>query len=194
MILFYDTETTGFPLGEPSDDPRQPHIVQVCAWLVDPETRKPVASIDLIVKPDGWEIPQKVIDIHGITNEHAARAGVRESLAVDALLALWVQATVRVAHNETFDARIVEIAIGRIFHDDYPPEIVSHLLEKWREGEAQCTMKLAQPICALPNDKPPKLIEAYRHFFGSDFDGAHTAAADVAACAAVYWAIKDRQS
>lgn len=34
--LFFDTETTGLPLFEqPSEDPRQPHIVQLAACLVD---------------------------------------------------------------------------------------------------------------------------------------------------------------
>ena len=41
IALFYDTETTGLPLyDQPSDDPRQPHIVQVGAILVDLDTRK----------------------------------------------------------------------------------------------------------------------------------------------------------
>ncbi|HEY8351659.1 MAG TPA: hypothetical protein VIK87_03855, partial [Sphingomonadales bacterium] len=60
-ILFYDTETTGLPLfSEPSSDPRQPHIVQAAAVLVDAGTRKAISSINLISRPDGWEIPEEV--------------------------------------------------------------------------------------------------------------------------------------
>ena len=50
IALFYDTETTGLPLyDQPSDDPRQPHIVQLGAILVDLDARKEIACLDLIV-------------------------------------------------------------------------------------------------------------------------------------------------
>ena len=73
--LFYDTETTGMPLwDQPSEDPQQPHIVQLCAWLVDPDTRKTVAGIDLIVKPDGWEVPPAATSMAANTpNSHSRR-------------------------------------------------------------------------------------------------------------------------
>ena len=51
LALAYDTETTGLPLfKEPSEDPRQPHIVQLGALLVDLDTRKTIASMDVIVR------------------------------------------------------------------------------------------------------------------------------------------------
>ena len=35
-ILFYDTETSGMPLfDQPSSDPRQPHLMQIAAALVE---------------------------------------------------------------------------------------------------------------------------------------------------------------
>lgn len=50
--IVYDCETTGIPLFEqPSEDPRQPHIVQLAACLVDLDTRDTIASIDVIVRP-----------------------------------------------------------------------------------------------------------------------------------------------
>lgn len=39
--------------------------------------------------------------------------------------------------------------------------------------------------------KTPNLGEAYRHFFGRDFDGAHNALADVSACRDIYFAMQD---
>jgi DNA polymerase-3 subunit epsilon len=113
LALFYDTETTGLPLfKEPSEHPDQPHIVQLAACLVDLDTSNTIASMDVIIKPDGWVIPDEVSAIHGITTAHALDVGIPEELAVDMLMALWNERT-RIGHNESFDARIVRIAQSR---------------------------------------------------------------------------------
>ena len=70
--LFYDTETTGFPRPKYLDDhPRQPHMVQLAAHLVDLNTGTIIQSIDFIVKPDGWTIPHEATEVHGITRPSA---------------------------------------------------------------------------------------------------------------------------
>ena len=72
LILFYDTETTGLPLyKEPSEHPDQPHIVQLAAALVDSETRKIVSSMDFIINPSTYEIPEEMTAIHRISTEYA---------------------------------------------------------------------------------------------------------------------------
>lgn len=49
LALFYDTETQGLPLfKEPSEHPSQPHIVQLAACLLDLDTRKTIAGMDVI--------------------------------------------------------------------------------------------------------------------------------------------------
>lgn len=194
LALFYDTETTGLPLWkDPSEDPRQPHIVQLAAALVDMDTRATIASMDVIVKPDGWTIPDDVAALHGITTEHALQVGIDESLAVDMLLALW-EGRPRIAHNESFDARIVRIALARHGYDS--------TMEAWKAATAECTQTLATPILKLPptekmiaarrhHHKSANLGEAYLHFTGKPLENAHTAMADVQACIAVYFAIRD---
>jgi DNA polymerase-3 subunit epsilon len=88
--LIFDTETTGLPLFEqPSDHPDQPHLVQLGALLVDLDTRRELASVDLIMRPDGWVIGEEVSKIHGITHELAMDVGVPEAVAVDALISMW---------------------------------------------------------------------------------------------------------
>lgn len=198
--LFYDTETTGLPLfQQPSEDPRQPHIVQLGALLVDLETRKRLASLDLTIAPTDWVIPDDVAKIHGITTDHAQTVGVSEVLAVELLLEMWDRSDVRIGHNEQFDARIVRCAIHRFrdrLHDDP---------DHWKAGKAECTQALATPILKLPptakmlaagrtHHKSANLGEAYRHFFGVDLVDAHSAFADAQACAAVYDAIKGRKA
>lgn len=182
LAFFYDTETTGLPLyGEPSDDPRQPHIVQLAACLVDLDTRKTVSSIDLVIKPHGWDIPPSVTAIHGITTEYAQQCGVFERVALDAFFGMWQQAAVRIGHNEPFDARIIRIAQAR--H-------VSQNMDAWKVGASVCTMQLARPHTALERNKNPKLSEAYQHFMGKDMEHAHSAMGDVLGCIAVYFAMK----
>ena len=149
-ILVFDVETTGLPLwNEPSEDPRQPHLVQLAALLVDDDTRQVISTLDVIVRPDGWLIPEDVAAVHGITTERAAA-----------------------------------------------------LADEWKAAPTACTQRLSTPICQLPatdrmraagrtHYKSANLQEAYRHFFGHGFDGAHSALADVQACMAVYFAIQD---
>lgn len=196
--FFYDTETTGLPLfGKPSEHLGQPHIVQLAGALVDMTSREIVASLDVIVRPDGWIIPDEGAAVHGITTEHAAAVGVPESLALSLFLELW-GGRKRIAHNEQFDARIVRIAQHRA--GELEPD-----LEAWKTGTAECTARLATPIVKAPptakmiasgrtHYKTANLGEAVQFFTGKPLENAHSAMADVLGCMAVYFAIQDLQS
>jgi len=188
LVCAYDTETTGLPdWKNPSDSHHQPHLVQLAAILADEDTGKVISTLDLIIQPDGWDIPQEVADIHGITNEIANEVGVNEMIAV-ALFLQMVGSAKRLAHNRTFDQRIIRIATKRYF-----PENVQ---EKWAEKENHdCTMMMAKPIMQMEPKgrygyKSPKLSEAYQHFMGKELQDAHSAIADARACLDIYFAMK----
>ena len=90
LALFYDIETNGMPDWKvPSDSEHQPHIVQIGALLVDRDTKEIVQSLNLIVRPDGWEITKELSDIHGITHEHALEVGLDENRVLNIFLELW---------------------------------------------------------------------------------------------------------
>jgi DNA polymerase-3 subunit epsilon len=194
--LVFDTETTGLPLfDQPSEDPRQPHIVELAARLVDIDSRKTISSLSVVVQPDGWTIPESVTQVHGITQQHAEAVGVPEMVALEIFMALWARCDVRVAHNVTFDDRIIRIALKRF----------GGLPDAWKAGAADCTARLSTPILNLPptakmvaakrnGPKTPNLAEAYEFFTGAKLEGAHSARVDVNACAAIYFAIMDRES
>lgn len=196
LVLFFDTETSGLPrFSDPSEHPDQPHIVQLAAALVDLDTRKTVSSMDVIVKPDGWTIPDEVAAVHGITTEMAGDLGIQERAVLDMFMDLWNGRT-RIAHNESFDARIIRIAQHRF---DFGPSE----LDAWKSGPVECTAKLATPILKLPptakmraagrnHYKTANLGEAYEFFTGKPLENAHSAMADVEGCMAVYFGIKDR--
>ena len=184
LILPFDTETTGLPDWKtPSGGENQPHLVQIAAIMVDEVTRKPIQSIDLIIKPDGWVIPEEVSAIHGITTEMAMDVGVPEIDAMVAFIALWKASDRRVAFNRTFDQRIIRIAAKRYFEED--------VVEKWAEkDDFDCAMMMAKKAMGV---KSVKLADAYKHFTGKDIIDAHSAMADTDACLAVYWGAKDSE-
>lgn len=197
LALFYDTETNGLPLwNEPSNHPEQPHIVQLAAHLVDTDTRNILQSINLISRPFRWTIPDKVAEIHGITTHIATSIGVNESVIVSAFLDLWIASDIHVAHNASFDARIMRIGIMR--HN------TEEMAERWKDdGEGTvCTMNMAKPIVKMPPTdkmkaknmtgfKAPTLSEAYEFFFNKKLENAHSALADVDACMAIYFKMVD---
>jgi DNA polymerase-3 subunit epsilon len=204
LKIFYDTETNAMiDFKALSEAEHQPHIVQLAAALVDCDARKIVSSIDVIVRPDGWAITDETAAMHGITQEKALDCGISEIDAVTMFLQLWFDqkskiARHRVAHNDGFDARIMRIAMKR-------HKLGERIMENWEKAESFCTMKAATPICNIPptakmvaagfnKPKQANLGEAYRHFFGVDFDGAHNAMADVNACIAVYFALQDMKA
>lgn len=189
--IVFDTETTGLPDWQsPSESEHQPHLVQLAAHQFEVATGQIIQSMDVIIKPDGWEIPKEVSDIHGITQEHALAVGIPEKLALEMFLALW-GGRVRIAHNTTFDNRIIRIATKRYSDEE--------TINRWHEGEYECTGLLSKPILQLPpygkyGYKMPKLGEAYEYFTGKKLENAHTAIADCNACLEVYKAIKAQEA
>lgn len=189
-ILVFDTETTGLPdWKSPSGGETQPHLVEIAAKLVDVGTKEVIGQVDTIIKPNGWVIPGDVIEVHGITNEKAYDEGRDEKESLLDFLDLWKQSDLRVAHNQSFDERIIRIAIKRYLNDE--------VAEEWKLGAKACTGLLAKPIMQMPPKsrwgfKMPKLSEAYKHFTGKELVGAHRAMVDVDACLDVYFAITEQ--
>ena len=191
QIIIYDTETTGIyrPKLE-AGDPSQPHLVQLSAVVVNPDEARVVQSMNLIVKPDGWEIPPEVVDIHGITTAQAKDEGLPEKLVIETFLRLWDEKLL-VGHNEPFDRNIISSSIARNFDPNSP------VLTAWRNCEGFCTMRIAKPIVqakgASGRLKFPKLQEAYEYFFGHQYDRAHSANADVIATLQLYMALAEHE-
>jgi DNA polymerase III subunit epsilon len=199
MILFFDTETTGFFKDHlPVDDPSQPYLVQLAAQLCEDGGRV-LVSFSLIVDPclrtdDGPDIdvviPESASKVHGITNEIAARFGVSAYDAITIFARLYKAADLICAHNIEFDKNIMEAAISRRYQT----------IRRLRKPMF-CTMRAATPIINLPptdrmkaagfdKPKPPKLEECIRHFFNEELSVAHDAMADVVACRRIYFHLK----
>lgn len=194
LIMPFDVETTGFPLWkQPSAHPDQPHLVQLAAELCD-STGAVLESMNVIIRPDGWTIPEQVAAIHGISTERALAEGIPEVDAVIKFHVLAGRAALRVAHNISFDDRIMRIAMVRA-------GLAREVIERLEAGPSACTLKLADAIMKLPptekmlaagftKSKPPNLAEAVRYFLNEPHDKAHDAMADVIACRRIYFHIQ----
>jgi DNA polymerase-3 subunit epsilon len=201
-IIFYDTETTGLPLwSEPSEHPAQPYITQIAAELCIEETGDTIGSINLLVRPEGWVIPEELEILTGITTAHALAHGLPADFVIGAFLELWKGADMRCGHNESFDMRMVRIQIMR--HAHYAGFAIGDVsfADYWKTAPAYCTQGNSVKICNLPptdkmlaarrkGPKSPNLGEAYKHFTGEELVGAHNAMVDVQAAKCVYYGIK----
>lgn len=183
LILFFDTETTGLPLfTEPSDDPRQPHVVQLAAELCTPggevvETYQAVVNI-------GEPIPEDMTAIHGISNERMEAEGIPPTQLLSDFFALVDRADLIVGHNVGFDLRMMRIQSAR------------HLGQKWECPKPTfCTCSENTNIVKIPAKtrgkfKKPNLTETVRFYLNEALDGAHDAMVDTTACRRIYFAMK----
>jgi DNA polymerase-3 subunit epsilon len=165
--------------------------------LAENETGVERASIELIVKPEGYTIPTQASNIHGITTELATAVGVPLMTALSVFCKLREIADEIVAYNLPFDELVMAAAIARSGRKPSHPG----------PAKRTCAMQLATPIVNLPptakmiaagfvdKPKPPNLTEAHKFFFdGRGFEGAHGALTDTRACMRVYNAIIARTS
>lgn len=182
-LISYDTETCGIPDWKiPSDDPSQPHIVQIGAVVVDADTREVKETLNVLIKPDGWEIPEITTELTGITQERALAEGIPETEAVDKLLAL-CEGRQRIAYNRTFDQRIIRIALKRYNYGE-------DAMEAWgQKDNHECSMIMAKRVIG----RQVKLGEAFKFFTGEEPKESHTALADAETSLAVYWGVLDHK-
>ena len=207
-LLFFDTETTGFPdYHRPSDGEYQPHIVQLTALLTDYQGEK-LSSMDFLIHPEGWTIDETsdAFKSNGITNERAMAGGVPEFEAVEMFMRLWECCDLRIAHNDAFDARIIRIGLKRMagLADQMTPGAKARM-QMWKDASKFCTFHKSTKHCKLPptpkmmaagrkkSFKPPTLGEAYKHFTGKELVGAHNAMVDLLACKTVYFGILEAE-
>lgn len=193
MILFFDTETTGFyDTRLPADHPSQPHVVQLAMLLADADGKERLSASLVIDCP--FDIPARASEVHGIDRGVSGKFGVDLEMAIDLFRHFYRRADLIVCHNVAFDMPVMASEIGR-----FQGRIVT--LDK----PTFCTMETSTPIVNLPptermiaagfnKPKPPKLEECISHFFGETLEGAHDAMIDVTACRRVYFHLKSMET
>lgn len=184
MYLFFDTETTGLPKSwraPVTDLDNWPRMIQLAYLLTDDSGNK-LADGNHIIKPVGFTIPEDAAKIHGITTGRALKEGADLMAVLLEFQAALGRAEYLIAHNISFDEKI----LGAEFLRNKLPDAIP-------SKKKICTMNSSTAYCAIPGpygNKWPKLAELHRKLFQADFEGAHNAAADIAATAKCFWELK----
>ena len=189
--LVFDTETTGFVLDkEKPSHPSQPHLVELGCVLYDDDQIERV-TVNVIIKPDGWTVPDKAAEVHKITTDVAERHGIPLVVALALFSHLAKSASRHVGHNVQFDLKVMMAAFhraGKTFPTINP----------------LCTKEMAEPILKIPPTermkntgyghkfKAPNLTECVRFLFDEDLVGAHSALTDARACGRVLFELEKR--
>jgi DNA polymerase III subunit epsilon len=184
MYLFFDTETTGIPRNYKApvtDLANWPRVVQL-AFLQTDAAGMVLAAEEFVIKPDGFTIPADAAKIHGITTEHALKHGVPMQTALTEFLACLQSSKTLVAHNIAYDENVLGAEFLRAKLPNPLPKI-----------NRICTMQSTTNFCALPGPygfKWPTLAQLHQKLFQHDFKDAHSALADVQACAKCFFQLQ----
>lgn len=193
LIVIYDTETTGLVRGTDYTDPNMPFLASIAAVLYDDKAHRIVASINSMVQPDGWTMPEEAGKVNGLTNEVLQQLGVPAPALLPTCIALMFKANLRVAHNIDFDSKVIAAALWRYIIKEDSEETAHETVKAWLALPSYCTMQKSKSIVnALDKRgkiKYPKLNEAYKFFFDRELDRAHSANADAVAALEIYLAL-----
>jgi DNA polymerase III subunit epsilon len=184
--LFFDTETTGIPANyrAPVEDlANWPRVVQL-AFLLTSAAGIPITSKQFLIKPDGFSIPRAATRIHGINTEQACLEGIPMLAALNEFLACIKSAPILVAHNMSYDQNVLGAEFLRLGLPNPLPR-----------ARRICTMESATDFCGIPGPhgfKWPTLSELHAKLFQRELRSAHSALADVQACADCFFALKSK--
>ena len=186
--LFFDTETTGLPRNwsaPVSDLNNWPRLVQLAFEVYENGVK--TKSEDYIIAPEGFFIPIETSNIHGITTERAMKEGLPLWSVLKEFKSLVEKADFLVAHNMSFDEKIIGAEFLRCNFSDI-------LATK----KKICTKDESVDFCAIPGVngkigyKWPKLSELHLKLFNTEFADSHNASADIDATAKCFWELKKR--
>lgn len=199
LILCYDTETTGIIRGNDYAHFDNPFLASIAALLYDTTAHKVISSLNAMIQPAGWTMPEEAGAINGLSTEYLSAVGIPASVVLPTFISLAIKANLIVAHNVEFDTKIISAALWRHMIEEEEdsadePIYKLKLINNWASLPTFCTMKESKDIVKVQTKngkiKYPKLTEAYEFFFSRPLDRAHSANADAVAVLEIYLAIQ----
>ena len=168
-IIFFDTETTGL-------DFKESRIIELAMLIVEDGK---IEEYDEFINV-GFDLPSKITEITGITDEMLITEGISEAIVAEDLKSHLTPGTLMIAHNCQFDLTFVYGLLKRHYPDE-AEDIVSNL--NWIDT-----------VTVLKDRKefPHKLIDAVK-YYGIEEVNFHRAIDDTKALYDVTVALKNER-
>lgn len=173
MFLVFDTETTGLPKNWKApitDTNNWPRMVQL-AWQCHDIEGNFLFAKNHVIKPEGYTIPEEVVNIHGITTEIAHEKGIALKDALLDFMGDVKKSKFIIGHNISFDINVVGCELVRCGME-----------ETLSRAPSLCTMLESKEFCDIRRNgqlQNPGLTALHIKLFTVPFEEAHNAAADV---------------
>lgn len=170
-ILAFDWETTGLPLHDSAPLEKQPRVIEFGAVLIDP-SGKPLDEWSMLINP-GIPLEPVITKITGLTDADLKDAPAFEDVLPELRRAFRLSQRA-VAHNLSFDKRMLYFELARLKVDDFP----------WPEHQL-CTVEATSAEWG----RRAKLKEVYLQYIGKPLAQKHRALDDAKALAEVIVAL-----
>lgn len=186
MYLIFDTETTGIPHNKTApvtDLENWPRLVQI-AWQLHDTSGKLISRHNYLIKPEGFNIPYKAEQIHGISTNLAITEGHDIHSVLESFFSDLQRTTVLIGHNIEFDINIIGAELIRNSIES------EKLLTITKVDTGLASVDYCQ-LSGGPGGKlkMPRLTELHEILFGKDFGDVHDASYDAAATARCFFAL-----
>jgi len=184
--FFFDTETNSLPKdynAPASDTANWPRMVQV-AWQIFNADKKLIKQRAEIIRHENIVLSEQAAAINGITQEWMFAEGRRLDLVLEEISLDLTGCGVIIGHNIKFDCGVLGAEFFREKRHNYLAGL-----------STICTMLNTVDLCKIPGKygfKWPKLQEAYKYLFGSEFVGAHDALNDIRATSQIFFELQKR--
>ncbi|HNF80529.1 MAG TPA: PHP domain-containing protein, partial [Cyclobacteriaceae bacterium] len=186
MYLIFDTETTGLPRNKTApitDLDNWPRLVQL-AWQLHDNRGKLLSHHNYIIKPEGFDIPYKAEQVHGISTKRALAEGHDMQTVLNTFVQDLEKTSQLIGHNIEFDVNIIGAELLR------KAIATDKLLAIAKIDTGIASTEFCQLKGGLGGKlKMPRLHELHQILFGKDFEDAHDASYDVAATARCFFGL-----
>lgn len=172
----FDTETTGLVRNLATPLTRQPQVIEYFGLVLEGEGADlvEVECYGALINP-GKPVSEEITRITSITNADLEPA-LSFAAHADRIAEQFASADVSVAHNFSFDRKMMEFEYQR-------------LGRKFVFNKSCCTVIGTEHI----KGHRQKMGDLYEYLFGERFEGAHRAESDVRALARIYVELLKRE-